>query len=344
MKPTFYYNELLMAAIDDLKGQRVLVSPLDWGLGHASRCVPIVWYLLEMGKDVVIAGSGSSFALLRKEFPDLEAVELDGMIVHYSHHRSQVWTLVGQLPSMLKAMRKEHERIAAIVQEYRIDTIVSDNRFGLWCEGVESVYITHQLMVKLPWWCCWAEGIVRRWHRRVIAHYTYCWVPDVEGKDNLSGDLSHKYSLPRNARWVGWLSRFEGVQTSNELRPYRNVAVLSGPEPQRQMLEDELRRMFLRRGERSLIVRGVVTAQADCWGYKDAQKKGCVTTVDMLPTEELKLVLENAGWIYCRSGYSSLMDLAVLRMLDKAVLYATPGQPEQEYLKRYNESKFSLFY
>ena len=230
---------------------RVLVAPLNWGLGHATRCVPIIRGLLAEGHKVVIAADGYPLKFLRQEFPHLEWVEFEGLKVRYADGQSQVGAMLRQLPSFLRGIWREHKELKRIVEAYDIDMVVSDNRFGLWCRDAYSVYVTHQLMVKMPRGLKWMEWAVWRLHRWFIKHYDECWVPDVEGEDNLSGDLSHKYPLLNNTRFIGVLSRFsaekvewEAVRVEAEAldlkERYDVVAVLSGPEPHRTNLERQI--------------------------------------------------------------------------------------------------------
>ena len=233
---------------------RVLVAPLNWGLGHATRCVPIIRGLIEQGHEVVIAADGYPLRFLRREFPHLEWVEFEGLKVRYADGESQVGAMLRQLPSFLRGIWHEHKELKRIVKVYDIDVVVSDNRFGLWCRDVHSVYMTHQLMVKMPRGLQWMERCVWRLHRWFIKHYDECWVPDVEGEDNLSGDLSHKYPLLKNTKFIGPLSRFsttpirwEDVRVEAEALDLRQrydvVAVISGPEPHRSNLELEIASM-----------------------------------------------------------------------------------------------------
>ena len=230
---------------------RVLVAPLNWGLGHAARCVPIIRELLSQKCEVVIAADGYPLRFLRQEFPHLEWIEFKGLQVEYSDGQSQVGAMLRQLPSFLRGIWREHKELKRIMKAYDIDVVVSDNRFGLWCKDVHSVYVTHQLMVKMPRGLKWMEWVVWRLHRWFIKHYNECWVPDVEGDDNLSGDLSHKYPLLKNTKFIGPLSRFsttpirwEDVRVEAEAlglkERYDVVAVLSGPEPHRTNLEKQI--------------------------------------------------------------------------------------------------------
>lgn len=331
---------------------RVLVAPLNWGLGHATRCVPIIRRLLAEGHEVVIAADGYPLKFLRREFPHLEWVEFEGLKVRYADGQSQVGAMLRQLPSFLRGIWREHKELKRIVEAYDIDVVVSDNRFGLWCKDVHSVYMTHQLMVKMPRGLKWMEWAVWRLHRWFIGHYDECWVPDVAGEDNLSGDLSHKYPLLKNTRFIGPLSRFstekvewEQVRVEAEAldlrQKYDVVAVISGPEPHRSNLEFEIASMHnsqptvLSNSEKFtihnydktlLIVQGL---PAD--DLRLAEHRNGVDYIPHLPTELLQWYMQEAREIVCRSGYSSIMDLHTIGR--KAHLIPTPGQTEQGYLK-----------
>ena len=318
---------------------RVLVAPLEWGLGHATRCVPIIRELLRQKCEVVIAADGYPLRFLRQEFPHLEWVEFEGLKVRYADGVSQVGAMLRQLPSFLRGIWREHKELKRIVEAYDIDVVVSDNRFGLWCKDVHSVYVTHQLMVKMPRGLEWMEWAVWRLHRWFIKHYDECWVPDVAGEDNLSGDLSHKYPLLKNTRFIGPLSRFsrekvewEDVRVEAEAldlkERYDVVAVLSGPEPHRTNLEREITDNGLQiiDGSSLLIVQGLPADDLRLAEHRDG-----VDYIPHLPTGLLQWYMQEAEEIVCRSGYSSIMDLYTIGR--KAHLIPTPGQTEQEYLK-----------
>ena len=317
---------------------RVLVAPLNWGLGHATRCVPIIRGLLAEGYEVVIAADGYPLRFLRREFPHLEWVEFEGVKVKYADGQSQVGAMLRQLPSFLRGIWREHKELKRIVERYEIDVVVSDNRFGLWCGDVHSVYMTHQLMVKMPRGLKWMEWAVWRLHRWFIGHYDECWVPDVEGEDNLSGDLSHKYPLLKNTKFIGPLSRFsttpirwEDVRVEAEAlglkERYDVVAVLSGPEPHRTNLEKQITdyRLQIIDGSSFLIIQGLPADDLRLAEHRDG-----VDYIPHLQTELLQWYMQEAREIVCRSGYSSIMDLHTIGR--KAHLIPTPGQTEQIYL------------
>ena len=317
--------------------RRILISPLDWGLGHASRIIPLINKLIEQGDNVIIAGSGLSLNLLQKQFPLLKSVEIPSFKMKYSAGKSQVWAVVKAFPKLIYYSFKEHKALKRIVEEEKITFIISDNRFGLYHKSVPSAYITHQLMIKLPRGWSFLEPMIAYFHRCIINKFTECWVPDFEKmSESLAGELSHPAKLPRNVKYIGTLSRFTSSVSENYvgfaqlLTPNLALAILSGAEPQRTMLENELL-MSLQEDqhENIILVQGKVEAE------QKVSKVGKVTVYNYMNTEELQEYILKADKIICRSGYSSIMDLHALGKLQNATLIPTPGQTEQEYLAEY---------
>ncbi len=319
--------------------QRILVAPLNWGLGHASRCVPLVRRELAAGHRVTLAGDGASLTLLRKHFPTLPVIHLPHLDIRYSKGKSQVMAMLFALPRLVWWTMCDHWTLRRILSYQHFDKIISDNRFGLYSSlrtpkpmqsRTRHIYVTHQLMVKMPNGLQWAEKMVHWLHGRIIGKYDECWIPDYAGADNLSGDLSHKYPQPRHARFIGPLSRFEKDSADSvvdvALRR-KIVAVLSGVEPQRTMLEQELLAKY--KDDDLLLVRGKMN-ESFC-----TLQRGKVTIVPYLPDTELAKALVGAEKIIARSGYSTIMDFDALDVLDKTEWIPTPGQTEQMYLSRW---------
>ncbi len=323
--------------------RRILISPLDWGLGHASRIIPLIDKHLELGDNVIIAGSGMSLNLLKKQYPHLQSIEIPSFKMKYSASKSQVWAVAKAFPSLIYYSLKEHKALKRIVNEENIDFIISDNRFGLFHKTVPSAYITHQLLIKLPKGWTWLEPFVAFVHRCIINRFTECWVPDYENvSESLAGELSHPNKMPKNVKYIGILSRFskrctsygrENIITDIALAYSQNsslLTILSGAEPQRTMLEEELLTSLQDDPHENIIlVQGKIEAE------QKVSKVGKVTVYNYMSTEELQENILKADKIICRSGYSSIMDLHALGKLQNATLIPTPGQTEQEYLAEY---------
>ena len=187
---------------------KILICPLNWGLGHAARCVPIIRQLIDDGHEPVVVSDGFPLELLRSEFPALRFIEFPSYSIHYAAGKSQVGAMLFNFPEIMKGIIKEHFWLKSLLQAEHFDRIISDNRFGMWNKRTHSIYMTHQLMVKMPVFLKILEPIAHLIHKAIINRYDECWIPDHEN-GGLSGDLSHKYPIPKNARFIGSLSRFE---------------------------------------------------------------------------------------------------------------------------------------
>ena len=313
------------------KQRRILISPLDWGLGHASRIIPLINRYLEQGDNIIIAGSGLSLNLLKKQFPELQSIEIPSFKMKYSAGKSQVWAVAKAFPKLIYYSICEHQALKRIVKEENIDFIISDNRFGLYHKTVPCAYITHQLMIKLPSPWGFLEPFVAFVHRCIINKFTECWVPDYEEAErSLAGNLSHPAKLPRNVKYIGAISRFASTRVNKHLTPNIALAILSGAEPQRTIFENELLASLQNDPHENIIlVQGKIEAE------QKITKMGKVTVYNFMSTEELQENILLADEIICRSGYSSIMDLYTLGKLKNATLIPTPGQTEQEYLAEY---------
>ena len=314
--------------------KKVLVCPLNWGLGHATRCVPIIREQLAAGKEVVIGADGFPLEFLRQEFPALRILELPSYPIRYSKGKSQVFAMLCFLPVLLKGICRENYWLKKLLEKEHFDVVISDNRFGLWNRDIHSIYITHQLMIKMPKGLKWLEPIGYILHKQIINKYDECWIPDFAEDGGLSGDLSHKYALPANAKFIGTLSRFNDYKLAAADAGFQVVAVLSGVEPQRTLFEKELIAACKNSDKKTLIVQGKP-------GSEPFRKEitGNLTVVPYMSTSELAAVLMGCEEIISRSGYTTIMDLNALNCLNKARLIPTPGQTEQEYLAGYLHSK-----
>ncbi len=315
--------------------KRVLVSPLDWGLGHASRLVPIIRQLNEDGHEVIIAADQLPLAFLRKEFPELEWVRLGSYQVHYTKKASSfAWSIAMQAPKILSKIWEEHRALKKIVAEKKIDVVISDNRFGLYHRGIKTVFMTHQVAIQVPNENPILERMIFAMNKWFIRKYDEVWIPDYEG-GQLSGKLTQKYKLPVPVTYLGNLSRF--YKTTPEEDPSLKaeiVAVLSGPEPQRTLLEEKLTQQMLESGKKCVLVQGLPSDE-----IKEEQINENFKKINFLTAKPLASLYSQAETVVCRAGYSSIMDLIALGK--KACLIPTPGQTEQEYLGEYlNERKW----
>lgn len=302
-----------------MRKKRILVAPINWGLGHATRCIPLIRQLEGNGFEPVLASDGPALFLLKKEFPHLRSYELPSYNITYTTKGSLLkWKLLRDTPSILSNIRKEIKVTRTIVEQENLSGIISDSRFGVRHKHVRSAFITHQLNV--------LSGnttfLSSKLHRRYIRKFDQCWVPDAPGKNNLSGFLGHlKKSPAEEIKYLGILSRF---QKKNVPIIYDRMILLSGPEPQRTLLEKKLLSAFNETGEKIIFIRGVMTEEP----FPVTNPN--IKLHNYLFGEELEDAINSSRMIISRSGYTTLMDLAALEKM--AFFIPTPGQFEQEYL------------
>lgn len=306
--------------------KNILVCPLNWGLGHATRDVPIIRQLLHQGHHVIIGASGNVQAFLKQEFPDVAHVNFPGYTIRYAKKPFFLLFLLLQMPLFFVSIFIEHQRVKQLVNIHNINQIISDNRYGLWHKKVESVLITHQIFIRLPQGLKPFSGWVHAITRKLILKFNKCWIPDYEDMEkSLSGKLSHGAKIPENSSYIGPLSRFQDLDTnffSNDIPDV--LAIISGPEPHRTLFENDIETHYTKTNKTLLIVCGKPGAETH------TAKSNNIKKVSHLPTKALAFYLKNCAIIITRSGYSTLMDLHVLGI--SAQLSATPGQTEQEYL------------
>lgn len=302
----------------------VLVAPLNWGLGHATRCIPLIRAMNAMGARVILASDGDALRLLKAEFPHLTACELPSYRIRYASN-NMVRNIAGQLPRILYAIRAEHRMCRYLTKKYRIQGIVSDNRYGCFNQKTNSVILTHQLNLRIP--NRFLQWLTNTLLKRALQKFEAVWVPDGRQSPHLSGELSHPSPSSLPVYYIGPLSRMRR-NNAVAVTDYDVAVVLSGPEPQRTILEQRLIEQALSMQDVHFIFIQGKTKTKEHHFLADH-----LEMVSYLTSGELNEVLLKSKAIVCRSGYSSLMDLAALGK--KALLIPTPGQTEQEYLADY---------
>lgn len=241
----------------------ILVSPLNWGSGHATRLSVICSELSVRGHKIFVAAE----ACHRHIFDDKDIagfIELPASRIRYSSFLPQYVAVLLQLPFLVYYFFRDRLHAGRLVRRYDIDVLISDNRFGFWSRRVYSVYVTHQLRVMLPRVFRFMQGVVSWKHRMLAGCYDEVWVPDFKEGDYLSGRLSHDCRLPGAVRFIGTLSRGQGAGGNMNMGTDRcgmrvvagsrghgaggelhqrerddrfTLLLLSGPEPQRSMFE-----------------------------------------------------------------------------------------------------------
>jgi uncharacterized protein (TIGR00661 family) len=298
----------------------ILIAPLNWGLGHATRCIPIIRALQENNFTPIIASDGVALELLRKEFPYLKTLELPSYQIEYAKNgKNFKWKLIKSLPNMLEAIWEEKKMVKKWIKKYKIDGIISDNRLGVFSKKIPCVFITHQLNVmtgNTTW-------ITSKLHQHIIKKYKECWVPDVADKQNLTGVLGHLTHTPIKLKYLGPLSRMNKKKLPIQ---YDLMVILSGPEPQRGLLEAKLFKEIQQYDGKVVFVKGKIEEE------QTKEQIGNVTYYNFMKTRQLEQTFNESQQVLCRSGYTTIMDLVKLNK--KAFFIPTPGQYEQLYLAK----------
>ncbi len=312
------------------KPKKILFGVLNWGLGHAARSIPIIKKLVAEGHEVVLASDGKALQLLRAEFPDLISYHLPSYNIQYSKKAiCMPFKLTGQLPNVLKTVHKERNWVKSWVDKHQPDLIISDNRFGFRDSRVTSIYITHQLRVLSGVFSFFTTWL----HRLIYKKYDQIWVPDFAGETNLSGKLGHLSNPNSKIKYIGVLTRMQPQKLSVK---YAITALLSGPEPQRSLLEQKILKQLSNFSSKTALVQGVVS---------DSETHKTIDNTDIfnfLTAEKLQELINRSEVIISRSGYTSVMDLTAMHK--KVIWIPTPGQFEQIYLARYLNDKYGFFY
>jgi hypothetical protein len=251
----------------------------------------------------------------------LEFINLPGYRIEYPQKGSSfIIKILLQIPKILWAIHQENKWLKHQLKKRSWDIVISDNRYGLYNEKVTSIFITHQLRVissagKI------IDGFIQQFLYKKINLFSQCWIPDIEGDENIAGVLSHPEKKPNKFTYIGLLSR---LNKKNEPSNGPILVMLSGPEPQRTILENILIKQIEILPTAFFFVRGLPEAS------EQLSKRKNIIFKNFMDLQELSKAMSDAPLVICRAGYSSIMDL--LKLNKRAILIPTPGQSEQLYL------------
>ena len=301
--------------------KNILVAPLNWGLGHATRCIPIIRELEKNGFTPILASDGVALQLLQKEFPHLQALKLPSYTIEYAKNSADFkWKLIKNSPKMINAIFAEKKIVKKWIAEFNLQGIISDNRLGVYSKKVPSVFITHQLNVlsgKTSW-------LSSKLHQHFIKKFTECWVPDMPFNPNLTGKLGHLKNSALKLKYLGPISRLEKKELPIK---YDLMVILSGPEPQRTFLEQKVKTEINQFAGKVIFIKGIIEPEQKIETDKN------VTYYNFMTSTEIETSFNESEIVLSRSGYTTVMDLAKLEK--KAFFIPTPGQFEQEYLAKH---------
>lgn len=311
--------------------ERVLVCPLGWGLGHTSRSVLLIKILIEKGCTVLVAADQISIAFLKSRFPELTYIPFPSFSVKFSRGANQLLSLTRIAFRLFARTITEKNEIEKLISHYKIDLVISDNRYGLYTQKVPTVLITHQLSIRFPHPFKFLKPAGEMYVRIYAQRFTECWIPDSSSGFSLSGALTQPSKLPGNVKRVGLMSRFYGMTINEKDNMWDLLAIVSGPPPHRDIFEQEVEKLAQRLNLKTIILQGLPQFNGR------TIENGCVTLVANMPDVEIVETISKSKYLLCRGGYCTIADLIALNR--SAILIPTPGQTEQEYLVDYLKPK-----
>lgn len=304
---------------------KILFGIFDWGLGHATRDMPLIAELLK-NNQVHILSTGWALKVLKGRFKD-KCEYYDVPSVPPPYTKTPFFKLKFALfsPLMIKSLRYARRKSAKIITR-RFDRVISDCRYDVYDRPDNSYLINHQLRFKTP---LGTERIAEKWLASRMKQYRYIIVPDFEG-ENLSARLSHdlRYISRDRIKYIGILSHLKKTGVAEDIEYFIS---LSGPEPQRTVFEKKILSQLNRLSGKIVVAGGNPDG-------KPANLPGNVEFYAYLNTKQQEDIMNRAKFIIARSGYTTIMELAELNKT-KVLLVPTPGQTEQEYLADYYERK-----
>ncbi len=306
-----------LSFLHEIRGQRILVAPLNWGLGHAARCIPII-RALSQHNEILIGSDGESLDLLTQEFPKMSYVRLPPYNIHY-REKNFLWGMIKQSPKMIGAISQEMALTSDIVDRFKLNMIISDHRLGCRDKRIKSIIVAHQLQIQANMKI--ASIVGSKPNKYFINAFDECWIPDYESKQlRLSGDLADHDGI-KFYKYIGPLSRLTRADKQSK---YDISVVLSGPEPQRSNIERRLYDKLKDTPWQIVWVRGTGKKKDDTPFEADDD------VYDLVSLTKLNQIINRSKLIIARTGYTTIMDMAKLNK--RCILIPTPGQTEQEYL------------
>jgi UDP-N-acetylglucosamine:LPS N-acetylglucosamine transferase len=300
------------------KDDTVVVAPLNWGLGHATRCIPLIHYLKNRGNKIIIASDGEALELLKKEFPELPSESLPGYGIKY-YTRNMLFNLLFSFPGLLTGLFREKSAFEKITLKYGAHVVLSDNRLAAFSKTTMNIYLTHQINIVFT--NKWLRNLAGRFHQYYIRKFDTCWIPDERGKNNISGSMGYPTGI-RDFHYIGHMTRIHKTKAESK----KDICVMiSGPEPQKSILSDALARELFKHTEYRIV--WITSGTKKALPYPIPEHIEIHTMADSGLTAK---ALNESRLLISRSGYSTIMDIMQLPI--KAILIPTPGQPEQEYL------------
>ena len=311
---------------------RILVSPLSWGLGHATRDVPIINHLLEKGHEIGVAATGIALELLAIEFPSLRFYEVPDYPSPYTSEGFSVPRVVALLPAMQNDIIREHRIISKIAKQDKYDLIISDNRYGAYARGVPSLFISHQIRFSTPGGIERLERMIEAYSEHYHKNYERVIIPDnPPGALSLSGKLG-RARRPITRKRAYYAGIITDIAKKDVVHDIDYLVSISGPKVTKDALKEAIVLQIGSLPGEKVILLGDPGTIFEQRPDEDTLVKSHATRSEMAD------LMNRARFVITRSGYTTVMELAELGKKD--ILFTpTPGQTEQEYLSVYYKER-----
>ena len=313
---------------------KIIYGVCSWGLGHATRSLPVIRKLIKENHELTIISNGRSLELLRNELGEnIKYIDIPDYPMLLSENSRQFMAKsVIYWPTFIGGLHKGFSQLKKILEKQKYDRIISDARYDIYSRRIPSFFISHQIRIMNPLRIKMFENGSELFNLFFFKRFCGILVPDYK-EDSLSGDLSHNLKKidENKLHYVGVLSDFKKRTMKKDID---YLISISGPEPQRTMFEETLLSQIDDLTGKVVLTLGK-TEQKDKFEKKD------IETHSFLSKEKREEYLNRAKLVVSRSGYSTILDLAVVGT--KALMTPTPGQIEQEYLSQYH-NKMKTFY
>lgn len=319
MDGVFFQEEKIGLDLPEIANKTIFFSVLNWGIGHATRSIPIIQHYLDLGNSIIIFSDGEAYKLLALQFPELIIHVLPSYNVQYKLNKLLFIDLLIQSFHIKNAIQNERNVIAQFHHHTPADIVISDNRYGCYIQGKENFFITHQLKIKSY---KWVEYVGQKLISNFISPFKEIWIPDYKSV-NLSGELAN-VDTKQTKRWIG----LESIKREASSKSIDILFILSGPEPRRSQLEKKYLDLIPKIKQSVTFIAGNFQNQ-----YAEYEKEN-LTYFSYKSYAETLDCISMAKLIICRSGYSSLIDLYKLKKKN-IICIPTQGQPEQEYLAKH---------
>jgi hypothetical protein len=307
-----------------VSGKHIFIAALDWGQGHATRCIPLI-KRLEKNNRLTIGVTPETKTIFHEYFPNMPTLDLPPYAIRYAKYMPAWVKILLDWPRINRVMKREHQQLRKLIDTYKFNVIISDSRFGLYSPDVHSVLLTHQLHIQTPVLNFFVQAV----NKKMLAHFHEIWVPDyAETEKSLSGKLSHGKAVHPHISFIGPLSRFEHRPARTNTCDY--LVVLSGPEPLHSKFAAQMIEVANRMWDKKFVF---VSHVLQINSRKNIQ-------FEYQPdVEKMMTLVASSDAVICRGGYSTLMDLHAMEK-NNIYLCPTPGQTEQKYLAKYWKKKF----